>query len=280
MGLPLSGWRSEAVRLLFSLPTRRFAHLAAFEEPLVAEKGLAYAARMLLERLGIRHETRGQEHIPTSGPLIVASNHPGAVDIAVITAQMPRDDIRLIISDVPFTRILKNTSNYFIYSTGQNLQARVSALRAALRHLQQDGALLIFPTGVVDPDPSFMPGAEEALQDWSASLELLLGKAPATNLLPVITSGVLVPKFLNNPLARRQPTRRQRQKVAEYLEMMQLMVLQKNPGLHPRISYGTPLDSAALRDAAGGASLSSAIQAEARSLLNDHMESFYPIKYR
>ena len=36
------------------------------------------------------------------------------------------------------------------------------------------GALLVYATGVVDPDPALLAGARESLQDWSDSLPLFL----------------------------------------------------------------------------------------------------------
>jgi hypothetical protein len=277
MGLPLSGWKSGALRTLFGLPTRRFAHLADWIDQTVAQLGIPTTARMLLERLGIHYKARGQEHIPGTGPLVLASNHPGAIDSVVICAQLPREDLKIIVSDVAFTRSMQATSRYFIYSTGTDLQARFSALRTALRHLQRGGAVLIFPTGLVDPDPSFMDGAQRALQDWSTSLEFLLEKAPQSRLLPVITSGMLAPRFLNNPLALRQPTLRGCQKVAEYLEMMQLLIVQRNPGLNPRISIGQVLESDALSTASGG-NLMPAIKAAAERLLQEHMTLYYSVR--
>ena len=100
----------------------------------------------------------GKERIPEEGPLIVASNHPGAYDSIAIISNLPRQDLKVIVSDVPFLRSLPAVSQRLIF-TPSGPYSRMAALRGLLRHVQEGGAALIFPSGLVDPDPAFMPEA-------------------------------------------------------------------------------------------------------------------------
>jgi hypothetical protein len=269
MGLRLDSWQRKLLGGISSLPAGRFAKLAAGFDHQVALNGITTAAQWMLLRIATCVTVEGAEEIPANGPLLVASNHPGAFDGIAIIAGLGRDDLKLIVSDVPFTRGLPNLEEHLIFSSGDNPPERMAALRASIRHLETGGALLVFPTGLVDPDPAFMPGAGEALEGWSPSLELMLRKVPQTRLLITIASGVLAPKFLDNPIVRRKKTVRARQKLAEYFEIIQIMVVQKELGLSPRLSFALPLTSEELRQ--DSSTMMPAILKHARQTLADHI---------
>jgi hypothetical protein len=271
IGFKTGGWQQYLFSAFFRLPAQRFARLGASFDARIEIEGVTAGLRWLLPRFAKQVEARGVENIPPAGPLMVVSNHPGAFDGVVILAQFHRDDIKVIISDVPFTRGMRAATRHLIYSTGEDMQERMNAVRQSIRHLQSGGTLMLFPTGLVDPDPSFMPGTEQALDDWSQSLEYFIRKVPETRILPTIVSGVIAPKYMNNFFARRQKTVRRRQKVAEYFEIVQLMVIQRDLGLSPRVSFGQPLTIADLGDAGDSAGMMSRINQSARELLADHI---------
>lgn len=271
-GFHPGSWQDRLFTALFWIPAQRFGRLGAEFDQHIAQDGLTSAMRWLLPKFASTVTAAGTENIPQDGPVLVVSNHPGAFDGVVITAQFQRDDIKVIISDVPFTRGMIAASEHLIYSTGDNTQERMNAVRQSVRHLRNNGMLMVFPTGLVDPDPAFMPGAEEALNDWSPSLEFFLRQVPKTRLLPVIISGVIEPKYLNNFIARRQKTLRQQQKLAEYFEIAKIMVIQKDLGLTPRVSFGPPLSLAELNELPGE-TIMEKINQQARQLLALHLRA-------
>ena len=148
------------------LPTRRFAALAVEFDRAVAEHGLVGACRIYLPKYIERVDFVGDENIPCEGPLLVCSNHPGVFNSFAIISRFPRDDLKLIISGVPFTRNVPAASKYLLY-VPEDIQGRMNALRSAIHHLQEGGMVMIFPSGRVDPDPALLPGASEALNGWS-----------------------------------------------------------------------------------------------------------------
>ena len=111
------------------------------------------------------------------GPLLVVSNHPGAFDSVAILSCIPREDVKVLLSDVPFTRAFTSARRYFIY-VPPDASGRMTTLRASIDHLKSGGALLIFAHGDVEPDPEVSPGADESIQDWSRSIEIMLGEVP------------------------------------------------------------------------------------------------------
>src|SRR5512139_1961735 len=182
---PPHGLARRVIGPLLMLPARRFAVLMAEVDRRVALNGIVAATQWLLTQIVTGIDARGAEYIPPSGPVLIASNHPGAYDIIALLSSIGRDDIKIIASGVPFTRSLIATSPHLIYVNPADLGApdRMVAIRSSIRHLQAGGALLIYPTGIVDPDPDIAPGLAESIGTWSGSLEVCLRHAPQTRVV-------------------------------------------------------------------------------------------------
>jgi hypothetical protein len=103
--------------------------------------------------------------------------------------------------------------------------------------------LLIFPSGRVEPDPAVLPGASQAMSNWSPSLEVILRRVPDAQVLITIASGVVSPHFLNHPLIRFWREKRDPQIVAEVLQIIIQMVFPNRVRLSPNISFYFPLTS-------------------------------------
>lgn len=255
---------------LFWLPAQIFARLAASFELDVVQFGLPEAARRLLPRFVKEVQARGAERIPVTGPLLIASNHPGAYDSVVIASLIPRQDVKIVVSDIPFFRRLPALNERMIY-TLRGVDGRMAALRGMIRHLREGGAVLIFPSGLVDPDPDILPGASQKLAEWSHSLELAMQRVPETRLLTTIVSSVLSPRCLHNPLARLQKEPWRQRKLAEFIQVIQQLVFQRDYHLSPRVSFSAPLSAAQLRDGRDSADLMQLIVENAQAALAEHM---------
>jgi hypothetical protein len=236
----------------------------------VALNGIVAAAWWLLTQIVTGIDTRGTENILSSGPVLIASNHPGAYDIVALIASIGRNDIKIIASGVPFTRSLIATSPHLIYMNPDNLGApdRMVAIRSGIRHLQDGGALLLYPTGIVDPDPDISPGLEESLQTWSGSLDIFLRRAPQTCVVPAIVSNVLSRHYLNNPLVKIPKTAWEKRKLAEMIQVSRQMLANQPIDLTPRLTFGRPARVETLRDSEGHTL--PAIIARARQTLIEH----------
>jgi len=204
--------------------------------------------------------------------LLVASNHPGATDSVTIMACLPRADLRIVISDVPFTRALPAGRDHLIYASPETA-GRVHATREMIRHLRAGGSLLIFPGTTLDPDPALLPGAAERLGVWSRSIALVLRRVPETRLVGTIASGVLSPRFLSHPLTRLAPPGWQRLKLAEVLQILNQLTSGRRYGLTPRVTFGEPVTLAELRQRNGAGDDMAAIVTYARGVLAAHLEA-------
>jgi hypothetical protein len=241
MGLPPDGWIGHRLGPVLSRATRRFCEILSVADRLIAEEGMISAARWVLLRLARDFQARGTENIPPDGPLVIAANHPGAADSVTIGCSARRDDLKILASDVPFLTNLSQIGRHLIFLPRKGIQARMLAMREAIRHLDGGGALLVFAHGTIDPDPAFMPGAEQEIDGWSRSLSIFLGKVPDTRVVASIVSHVLVPAYMHHPLTWLQRSRVDRQRLAMMIQIIQQM-LGKKLDVVPRVSFGEAVD--------------------------------------
>lgn len=232
------------------------------------QAGSAYVSGLC----GAPPQVSGKNNIPLEGPLLLASNHPGYFDSMVVLSQLPRSDVKIIVSGVPYFNELPHVGQHVLY-TDHSTQQNVRVLRECVRHLRQGGCVLIFPTGLADPDPDCMNGARQRILEWSDSLAVMMRHAPQTQLLPVSVSGILAPKYLRHPAARMQSKPRLRQRVAEFFQMVHQFRRVGTPPLgRPRLSFGSPLTLPELEAAAGGKEIMPEITAAAQAVLDVHMK--------
>jgi hypothetical protein len=273
LGLSRSGIARRILGPVFKLPADRFAHLGADFDRSVAEQGFCQATRDFLPHFVNNFQVYGQENIPAHGPLLITMNHPGTYDGFFVTANLPREDFKVIISGVPFVKSLPAISKYLIY-TSYDVQERIKTVRTAIQHLKAGGALIIMPRGNVDPDPAFMPGAHEALDLWSPSLALFLRQVPETNLQVTIVSGVLDPRFLRNPIVKIRKRMVERQKLAEIIQIITQLFSSRQISVNPAVSFAPLLTPAILQNAMNNEQLLRTIVQHARQSLDDHITRF------
>jgi 1-acyl-sn-glycerol-3-phosphate acyltransferase len=140
LGFKKGGLSHGIIKPLVWKPMVRFSELATHFEHRLVQEGFQRASAWFISHFVDRVEVIGEENIPPEGPLIVAANHPGAYDSLVITSRVPRDDIKIISSDIPFIKKLPITSKHIIFTTLEP-SARMGAARKAIRHLKNGGSL-------------------------------------------------------------------------------------------------------------------------------------------
>ncbi len=257
--------------LLFYLPVRYFARFfVTFDEKTEAE-GFPAAGRWLCNRFVSDIKVRGTENILSDGPLMIVSNHPGAYDSFCILATLGRQDLNAIISDIPFCMALPHVTPQLIY-TNSKVEVRMMAIREAIKRLQNGIAFLIFPTGSIDPDPSFNDNAIDELQNWSNSIELFLHKAPDTRLLITTVSHILQPKWTRHILLKTQPTLMTKRRMAEFIQVFNQFFIPWSIKSLPCITYGKPISYSELMKMDG--SIQENIIRLAGIQMKDHMGFF------
>jgi len=267
-GLTRESWLGRLLDPVIRLPARRFSQVSARFDQYVAQFGFREAAQRILPCFARGFQARGTECIPAEGPLLIASNHPGTCDSLVIAANIPRPDLKIIATDVPFMKGLSCAADHLIYVPREG-PGRANVIRHAIHHLREGGSLLIFPTGSIDPDPALARDAEQALENWSPSLEIMLRHVPQAQVLLSMVSGVLSSGWLRNPLTRLGNEAWKQRRIAEFMQVIQQMLFPNSLDIQPRVTFGNPLSLDELTD--GGRDILEGIKLRARMLLNDHI---------
>jgi hypothetical protein len=269
LGLKEQPWAGRFLAPLTRLPANRMAGLLAELDHNVAEYGWQGGAQRFLTRFVQKAQVSGVESLPREGPLMVVSNHPAAYDVIILAASLPRDDLKIISSPVSVATYLPAVRPHFIFIS-EDAHERMGTVRTALRHLREGGALLIFPRGEAEPDPAVSPGALESLKLWYPSVDLLLHKAPQTQTVISMVSGVLSPRWFGSPMLRLWKRPEQRQKIAEILQVVQQLVWHKDLALTPSVTLSPPLTTESLaEEATAPEAYLQAITARARQMLEE-----------
>ncbi|MDM3871611.1 lysophospholipid acyltransferase family protein [Porticoccus sp. W117] len=147
-----------------------------------------------LNYLGIRLHTPGGEQsleqIPRSGPLLIVANHPlgGLEGIAITKLLMAiRPDIKVLTNEL-LTRIPEFQSIFVGVNVLSENAARenIRGIRQVSRHLEEGGALLMFPAGKVSAINVRNRRIED--QPWNRLAGKLLQRSGAT-CLPIHVGG-------------------------------------------------------------------------------------------
>ena len=272
LGFATNGWVSNTLSPFVQRPIQKFSNICVGFDQQVREHGFQQASHWILQNFIKDMVVHLLPDIPKEGPLLIASNHPGAYDTLVITSNIPRDDIKIIVNiPLDFINELPVTQGHFIYAPLDNV-ARMQATRAAISHLKNGGALLIFASGGRDADPALMPGAEKVLNRWSRSLELFSRRVPGTQVLISMVSGVLSPKYVRHPLTIFRKNQVDKQRISEFLQTINQML---NPGKllqTPEISFSLPFSGGEEQISRKiGPSFMEALSFQAKKLLEEHL---------
>ena len=112
-----------------------------------------------------RVDVVGAERIPRGGPLIVAANHHNAlVDGVLLLSTIPRRLVPVAKAPLfsnpligPFLRLIGALPVHRRQEGGTDPARNAALFAASTRTLQREEAILIFPEGVSQPEPTLMP---------------------------------------------------------------------------------------------------------------------------
>ena len=268
-GFPPNGRLRALLEPIVKRPLDHFINICYEFDRRAAEKDFLAAARWMLPLFARGVEVMGVEHVPTEGPVLIVSNHPGAFDEVVIAATVPRADIRIFANKHPILAALPAVSTHAIYSAATDTNARMNALRNGIRNLREGRMLLLFPTGRTDPDPRRINGAAEALANWSHSIDLLVKKAPETQVVVSIVSGMTSPVMMRNPFTWLKRQQLEKQKLAQTVQLALQMLFPRLIDLVPRITFGPAMTLADLTQD-GAQNVQQGVIEQAKRLLHLH----------
>jgi hypothetical protein len=257
--------------ILFRPVTDRLARIGVKFDRDVIQYGFSIAMENALQQFIHKVTAHGQDNIPSTGPLLVLSNHPGTYDSLIISSTLRRDDLCFISGDIPFLKNLPQAHKHFFFISEHNQNIRMVATRQAIRHLQASGAVLLYGFGHIDPDPAVYADASSFIDKWSPSIDLFLKTVPETKVLITITSHVVSPKWRHSLLYRLRRHPLDRRRLVEFGQVMTQLLFPGSFRQSPCISFSSPLSTNAIQKDVISKRLLPDILARAKILLQDHM---------
>lgn len=256
---------------LFRPVTDRLARIGLTFDRNVVQFGFSSAMKLTLENFVTSVTARGTQDFPSEGPLLVVSNHPGTYDSLIVSSQLQRDDLRFISGDIPFLRSLPHAHEHF-FCISDDLNDRMVAIRKAIRHLKDGGAVLIYGFGHIEPDPAVYEDVITHFDHWSPSIDLFLKAVPEARLLLSIVSHVVSPKWRNSLLYRLRPDPLDRRRLVEFGQVISQLLFPHRLMLSPFISFARPVGVDELRRESSSARFLPVIIRRAKALLAEHMD--------
>ena len=249
------GWEdypipASILRRIFHKPARKFAQQMVDIDLAVGQMGLAEASRLMMQKHYVRDvRVHGCEHVPSHGPALFLSNHPGIADAISLFAAINRPDLNIIALHRPFLAALVHTTNHLFF-IGDAPAERMRAVRQVSAHLRSGGAALTFPAGEIEPDPDVYPGALDSLNNWTDSAGVFIRFAQDTKIVPVLVSGVIWERTARHWLTRLKCTREERERLAAALQLLAMVTRDARPTtVHVRFAKPITLEEVGSTDA-------------------------------
>ena len=167
----------------------------------IADSSLQKASAHFCQKYTAGVVSKGIEYLPSEGPLLILSNHPGICDTVALFSSIYRNDLKVLALDRPFLRVLPHLSEKLFLLSEESSQ-RANALRYSARYMQLGGCILTFPAGKIEPDPKLRSGALESVSNWSKSLDIFTRLIPDLHIVVAMVAGVFSPHALTHPLVR------------------------------------------------------------------------------
>ena len=261
------------LELLCKPAARRFAEAVFAYDEAVGRTCLCEGAATILRQNVASLHASGVACIPPDGPLLVVANHPGLTDTVALFASLPRKDLCIVAADRPFLRAITETSKRIIYLKERS-DFQITALREVVRRLDEGRAVLIFPGGQIEPDPSISTDAAKALEGWSRSLGLIVRLAKDIRVVTAIVSGVSSPNAQRHPLTKIRRAKKDRERLGAVLQLM----MERYRSVEVKVCFGEPLTRAALLENGEGAeAITRLIIDDARRLIERPPATWQPV---
>jgi len=274
VGLPKTQRTHAIFSHLFGHISDRLGVIGEKFDRISVEEGFPAASRYALTHFCHPTQVHGAENIPEKGPLMVISNHPGTYDSLVLFASLERHNIRCVTSVIPPLDALPNARQYFLFTPSEDVRERMLVLRRAINHLKDGGALVYFPAGHREPDPAVYSGGAESLKQWMDVFGAFFKYVEGLRMLPVIVSGVISEKWAKHPIAWIRKKQIDKQRLAEFGQVMSQLIKPGKLMITPRISFGPSFSLTDLQEDVGSGGVFNAAIKRVKDLFRESSANF------
>ena len=233
------------MRSLFKKPILQLAEFLMQLDEHLSRNNVQSMAKLAVDRLASGLSLQGEPSIPAQGPVLVVANHPGWIDSFVALAGFTRPDVFFLAGAHPILENLPHFKQHLIFVDEQGTTNRAAAIRQVVEHLKAGKVVVIFPKGLLEPDPALIPGARKSILDWNDSIGIFLNKVPETVLQPMLISQMVHTRAWNHWVIKLFKEQRRRQQLAIILQFA--LSLRKKSGarwkVQPHVDFGEVLSA-------------------------------------
>lgn len=233
------------LRPIINSPLKRLANLIDEYDQRIDLYGLDIATQWFVNHFVSSLTLKGLENIPEEGPLLITPNHAGGIDFLTIMAAMKRKDFRVIANEHAIISPTTFLPDYLL-SIGDDPDDRSAIIFSVLEALKTGHAVLVFPAGLLEPDPKIIPGAQEHLDTWSPSLGIFVKKVPNLKILPAVIGGTISPDIYNSFVPKRRSTVKKRAKTTLLIQYLNQLARPGKTKMDIEVVFGEPIDCSQL----------------------------------
>jgi hypothetical protein len=273
LGLPEWGRARRTFGRFLTHATDRLSTIGLTFDRICDAQGFSAAAEWALSNWcrGVRASGAGE--IPSHVPLLVISNHPGTYDALVIASNLRRDDLMILASDIQFLKRLPHASQHFAF-LDLDPQSRAAALRCGIRHMEQGGAVLLYGTGCIDPDPAISDEAPAHIERWSPSIEVFLRLVPRARVVLSVVSHAVSWRWAHSPIAWVRRDAMDKRRLVEFAQVLQQLFFPGSLYLSPCLSLETQSEPLAADRPSGRRELLGWLIDREKRLMDEHLAMF------
>jgi hypothetical protein len=202
--------------IFFFFPSVLFTVTMIIYDRKAVKYGLVEACRWLLYKYYSGTEVTNY-NVPENKGVLLLSNHPGVGDSTALVSILKRGDIMIAALDRMFTRSLPGFYDYIIPVPESDKSGMVKSINLMLKYLESGKIVILYPAGVIEPDPEHRSN-EEILKKWESLAGYLCLKARMRKfsffIIPVLVKNVFSVKSLSNPLVNLKKNLEEKEKLA------------------------------------------------------------------
>jgi hypothetical protein len=261
-----------ALQRLTSKPARKFAEILLRLDRSLAEGDIRKSSKLALDYFTGGQEFIGEERVPREGPLLVVANHAGAADSIGAFSCVSRKDSSVVAGKRPMLEVLPHISRHLIFLDTDPV-GRMGDMRTIINKLKAGETVILFPRGLLEPDPALIPGALQSIKAWSQSVGVFLAKVPEARLLPLLISQTVAPKAWKSLFVTWSKTPMRRHQIAMITQFaMQRLRSGKQWKVPLRVQVGNVYDPKELSNSLDPREINESVQ----QAMSDLLLSVYP----
>ncbi len=262
----------QVFRRLTQKAAREFAEILLRVDRSLATGNVSQSAKLALDYFTDGQEFIGEERVPREAPLLVVANHAGGADSLGALSCVARNDSSVVAGKRPMLEVLPNVSRHLVFLETDPV-GRMGNMRKIIEKLKAGEAVILFPRGLLEPDPALVPGALQSLKAWSQSTGIFLSKVPETRLLPLLISQTVAPKVWKSLFVTWSKNPKRRQQLAMIIQFaMQRLHPGKDWKIPIRVQVGNAYDPRELSNSLDPREINFSIQ----QVMSELLLSAYP----